>query len=100
MEDKRAASVSTFSDPFCLYNLEEMLDKLQQTERDRPSEADEPTASKPQGSGYSIFKNSIRRIDDMEGYRRREKEMLQALSLAQDPSLAIRDRLMHFSPYY
>lgn len=26
--------------------------------------------------------------------------MLKALSLAQDPSQAISDRLMHFSPYY
>lgn len=98
MEDKRASSVSTFSDPFCLYNLEEMLDRLQQTERDRPSEAEQPGRSG--GSGYSIFKDSIRRIDDLEGYRRREREMLKALSQAQDPSQAILDRLMHFSPYY
>ena len=33
MEDKRATSVSAFSDPFSLYNLEEMIDKLQTTER-------------------------------------------------------------------
>ena len=32
MEDKRATSVSAFSDPFSLYNLEEMVDKLQKTE--------------------------------------------------------------------
>jgi hypothetical protein len=31
MEDKRAVSVSAFSDPYSLYNLEEMLDKLQHT---------------------------------------------------------------------
>lgn len=35
MEDKRATSVSTFSDPFSLYNLEEMLDRLQQQESER-----------------------------------------------------------------
>lgn len=65
MEDKRASSVSTFSDPFCLYNLEEMLDKLQQTERRRPSEGEELGTVKAEGSGYNIFKNSIRQIDDM-----------------------------------
>lgn len=36
----------------------------------------------------------------MEEYNRREKEMQQALTLAQDPSLIVKDKLMHFSPYY
>lgn len=38
MEDKRANSVSVFSDPFSLYNLQEMLDKLQNTEREKKVE--------------------------------------------------------------
>ena len=41
MEDKRASSVSAFSDPYSLYNLEEMLDKMQTTEKtstDKPAD--------------------------------------------------------------
>jgi hypothetical protein len=76
-----------------------MLDRLQQTERERPTHNDEtPAPNTP--SGYNIFKNSIRQIDDMEEYHRREREMQQALTLAQDPSLIVKDKLMHFSPYY
>lgn len=76
-----------------------MLDRLQQTERERPTHNEEAsTATTP--SGYNIFKNSIRQIDNMEEYQRREKEMQQALTLAQDPSLIVKDKLMHFSPYY
>ena len=52
------------------------------------------------GSGYNIFKNSIRRIDDMELYRQRQAQMMHALSSAQDPQNTITDKLMHFSPYY
>lgn len=33
MEDKRASSVSTFSEPFSLYNLEEMIEKMEQNEK-------------------------------------------------------------------
>lgn len=98
MEDKRASSVSVFTDPFSLYNLEEMLDRLDKTPQD-PS----PAHSGPQqaqGSGYNIFKNSIRQIDDLEGYNRRREEMLSALCSAQDPSHTVTDKLMHFSPYY
>ena len=51
-------------------------------------------------SGYNIFKNSIRIIDDIEGYKKRQSEMLYALKLAQDPSKVVTDKLMHFSPYY
>lgn len=79
-----------------------MLDRLQQTERERPND-ETPTPTPPPATvttGYSIFKNSIRQIDDMEEYHRREREMQQALTLAQDPSLTVRDKLMHFSPYY
>jgi hypothetical protein len=50
--------------------------------------------------GYNIFKNSIRQIDDIEGYNKRKQEMLTALSSAQDPTHVVTDRLMHFSPYY
>lgn len=35
MEDKRATSVSAFSDPYSLYNLEEMVDKLKMTEKNQ-----------------------------------------------------------------
>jgi hypothetical protein len=59
MEDKRASSVSVFTDPFSLYNLEEMLDRLDKTQQPAPQSA--PKAV----SGYNIFKNSIRQIDDI-----------------------------------
>ena len=62
MEDKRATSVSAFSDPFSLYNLEEMIDKLQTTER---SEKEAEPVAFPEYKGYNIFKNSIRQIDDL-----------------------------------
>jgi hypothetical protein len=64
MEDKRASSVSTFSDPFSLYNLEEMLDKLQKTEDSKKEATGSDTPSNNFG-GYNIFKNSIRQIDDI-----------------------------------
>ena len=70
MEDKRATSVSAFSDPFSLYNLEEMVGKLHQTEvgTEKP---EGPGVTPPEYKGYNIFKNSIRKIDDLEEYKKR-----------------------------
>ena len=69
MEDKRATSVSAFSDPFSLYNLEEMLDKLQTTEHSKQTTLDSVYPASYQG--YNIFKNSIREITDLEGHKQR-----------------------------
>ena len=70
MEDKRALSVSSFSDPFTLYNLDEMLDRLKTKEKNGSTSNE---SLDPKNEGYNIFKDSIRRIDDMEAYRKREQ---------------------------
>lgn len=69
MEDKRASSVSAFSDPYSLYNLEEMVARLRENEgQPHTSQNNEPNYQ-----GYNIFKNSIRHIDDIEGHKKREQ---------------------------
>lgn len=89
--------MASFNDPYSLYNLEERLDKMQEQE---PSAAQKSEEEADKARRYNIFKDSIRVIDDMDEYRRREGEMRAALAQAQDPTHTVTDKLMHFSPYY
>lgn len=50
-----------------------MLDKLQKTEKEKLIEPSAQNNNNPQVGGYNIFKNSIRQIDNIEEYKKREK---------------------------
>lgn len=62
MENKRIKSIMGFNDPFILYNIDEKLHKMK---RDQVEDEDEQKYIEVKYDGYSIFKDSIRKIGDL-----------------------------------
>ena len=78
MQDKRIKSILAFSNPYSLYDVEELIDTLEKNEKEKGEKEKEKEKERGEEKiekyeGYNVLKDNFREIKDWEEYNKRER---------------------------